>query len=53
MTVTVPLPHGSYCVHIQPGLLRQTGALLSALPCRRWAVAADDTVAALRSEERR
>ena len=47
MTVTVPLPAGSYCVHIQPGLLRQTGALLSALPCRRWAVAADDTVAAL------
>ena len=47
MTVTVPLPHGSYCVHIQPGLLRQTGALLSALPCRRWAVMADDTVAAL------
>ena len=45
MTVTVPLPAGSYCVHIQPGLLRQTGALLSALPCRRWAVAADDTVA--------
>ena len=47
MTVTVPLPAGSYCVHIQPGLLRQTGALLSALPCRRWAVMADDTVAAL------
>lgn len=47
MTVTVPLPAGSYCVHIQPGLLRQTGTLLSALPCRRWAVMADDTAAAL------
>lgn len=47
MTVTVPLPQGSYPVHIQPGALRQTGALLAPLGIDRWAVTADETVAAL------
>ena len=47
MTVTVPLPQGGYPVHIQPGALRQTGALLAALGIDRWAVTADETVAAL------
>ena len=47
MTVTVPLPQGGYPVHIQPGALRQTGALLAPLGIDRWAVTADETVAAL------
>ena len=47
MTITVPLPQGSYPIHIRRGALPQAGALLSPLSCRRWAVAADDTVAAL------
>ena len=37
MTVTVPLPQGGYPVHIQPGALRQTGALLAPLGIDRWA----------------
>lgn len=36
MTVTVPLPQGGYPVHIQPGALRQTGALLAPLGIDRW-----------------
>ena len=47
MTVTVPLPQGGYPVHIQPGALRRVGALLAPLGIGRWAVAADETVAAL------
>ena len=47
MTVTVPLPQGGYPVHIQPGALRQTGALLAPLGIDRWAVTTDETVAAL------
>ena len=47
MTVTVPLPQGGYPVHIQPGALRQTGALLAPLGSDRWAVTADESVAAL------
>ena len=47
MTVTVPLPQGGYPVHIQPAALRQTGALLAALGIDRWAVTADEKVAAL------
>ena len=47
MTVTVPLPQGGYPVHIQPGALRRAGALLAPLGIGRWAVAADETVAAL------
>ena len=47
MTITVPLPQGGYPIHIRRGVLPQAGALLSPLSCRRWAVAADDTVAAL------
>ena len=47
MNVTVPLPQGGYPVHIQPGALRQTGALLAPLGIDRWAVTADETVAAL------
>ena len=47
MTVTVPLPRGSYPVHIQPGGLDQWGAHLAALSIRRWAVVSDKTVAAL------
>ena len=47
MTVTVPLPQGGYPVHIQPAALRQTGALLAPLGIDRWAVTADETVAAL------
>ena len=47
MNVTVPLPQGGYPVHIQPGALRQTGALLAPLGIGRWAVTADETVAAL------
>ena len=47
MTVTVPLPQGGYPVHIRRGVLRGAGALLRPLGIRRWAVAADDTVAAL------
>ena len=47
MTVTVPLPQGSYPIHIQPGALWNAGALLAPLGIGRWAVAADETVAAL------
>ena len=47
MTVTVPLPQGGYPVHIRRGVLRGAGALLRPLGIRRWAVAADETVAAL------
>lgn len=47
MTVTVPLPQGGYPVHIQSGALRRAGALLAPLGIGRWAVAADETVAAL------
>ena len=47
MTVTVSLPQGGYPVHIRRGLLRDTGDLLRPLGIRRWAVAADETVAAL------
>ena len=47
MTVTVPLPQGGYPVHIQPGALRRAGALLAPLGIGRWAVTADETVAAL------
>ena len=47
MTVTVPLPQGSYPIHIQPGALRNAGTLLAPLGIGRWAVAADETVAAL------
>ena len=46
MTVTVPLPQGGYPVHIRRGVLRGAGALLRPLGIRRWAVAADETVAA-------
>lgn len=47
MTITVPLPQGGYPIHIRRGLLARSGPLLAALPCRRWAVAADETAAAL------
>lgn len=47
MTVTVPLPQGGYPVHIQSGALRRAGALLAPLGIDRWAVTADETVAAL------
>ena len=47
MTVTVSLPQGGYPVHIRRGILRDTGDLLRPLGIRRWAVAADETVAAL------
>lgn len=47
MTVTVPLPQGGYPVHIQSGALRRAGVLLAPLGIGRWAVAADETVAAL------
>lgn len=50
MTVTVPLPQGSYPIHIRRGALRRVGELLSPLPVRRWAVMADETVAALYGE---
>lgn len=47
MTVRVSLPGGGYPIHIRRGALRRAGALLAPLPVRRWAVAADETVAAL------
>lgn len=47
MTVTVPLPQGSYPIHIRRGALRRVGALLAPLPVRRWAVISDETAAAL------
>ena len=47
MTLTVSLPHGDYSVHIQSGALHQAGAYLAPLGIRRWAVIADETVAAL------
>lgn len=47
MCLTVPLGQRSYPIHIAPGLLRQTGALLQTLPQRRWAILADQNVAAL------
>ena len=47
MTVTVPLPQGGYPVHIRSGLLDRCGAHLAALGVRRWAVASDETAAAL------
>lgn len=47
MTVTVSLPQGGYPVHIRRGILRDTGDLLRPLGIRRWAVAADENVAAL------
>ena len=47
MTLTVSLPRCSYPVHIQSGALHQAGAYLAPLGIRRWAVIADETVAAL------
>lgn len=51
MTITVALPQGGYPVHIAAGLLAKTGEKVSSLPCRRWAVIADETVAALFGEK--
>lgn len=51
MTITIALPQGSYPVHIAAGLLAKTGERVSSLPCRRWAVIADETVAALFGEK--
>ena len=47
MTLTVSLPCGDYPVHIRSGALHQAGAYLAPLGIRRWAVIADETVAAL------
>lgn len=47
MTLTVSLPHCRYPVHIQSGALHQAGMYLAPLNIRRWAVIADETVAAL------
>ena len=47
MTLTVSLPRCSYPVHIQSGALHQAGAYLAPLGIHRWAVIADETVAAL------
>lgn len=51
MTITVALPQGGYPVHIAAGLLEKTGEKVSSLSCRRWAVIADETVAALFGEK--
>lgn len=47
MCLTVSLGQRSYPIHIAPGLLHQTGALLRELQPRRWAILADQNVAAL------
>lgn len=51
MTITVSLPQGGYPVHIAAGLLTKAGEKIASLPCRRWAVIADETVAALFGEK--
>lgn len=51
MTITVSLPQDGYPVYIGADLLAKVGEQITSQPCRRWAVIADETVAALFGEK--